>query len=342
MKPTIRWARIAMAAVLAATGTASHAQDKPITLKMAHLVPPSHVFWEKGGKPFSEEVTAKTNGRVKFEVYHSNQLGSDYLTILKTGLADIVMLVPAYQPDKMPLSTVGELPNLYSTSCEGTAKLSSIAREGGVLYERELKALGVRVLFANALPQYKIMSTTREIKSLQDMQGLKVRAVGGSMNKTVRALGGVPLSVPAGELYDSLNRGTIDAGFYPYTGVKPFKIEEIVRHTIEGMQLGGANIMFAISDKGWKALPEDVRKVLDEAGLNAQKSMCKGQDDGEAALREEFIQKNNWKITTLTPEQAAQWNDKVKSVTADWVAEMDRARKPGAAVLKAFQDASGK
>ena len=50
----------------------------------------------------------------------------------------------------------------------------------------------------------------KEIKSVADMKGLKFR-VGGFAGKVIERMGGVPQNIPGGEIYQSLEKGTIDA-----------------------------------------------------------------------------------------------------------------------------------
>ena len=61
----------------------------------------------------------------------------------------------------------------------------------------------------------------KEIKSLADIKGLKFR-VGGFGGKVVERMGGVPQNIPGGEIYQALEKGTIDAAEWvgPYDDQK--------------------------------------------------------------------------------------------------------------------------
>ena len=61
----------------------------------------------------------------------------------------------------------------------------------------------------------------KEIKSVKDMKGLKFR-VGGFAGKVIERMGGVPQNIPGGEIYTSLEKGTIDAAEWvgPYDDQK--------------------------------------------------------------------------------------------------------------------------
>lgn len=315
------------------------AQDKQITLKLAHVFPATHYLWLQGGKVFADEIEKRTSGKVKFEVYPAGQLGRDYLALLKSGLADMVILVPSYAPDKLPLTSVSELPGLYSTSCEATSRFWKLAQEGGVVHEAELKGHGSLALFVFTLPPYNILTTSKEVRTLADLSGLKIRAGGPAMDKTIRALGAAPVRIPSPELYDAMTRGTVDGAFFPYGGLHQFKLEQVFRHAVDGVQLGSGTITFSISTKSWQALPDDLRQAMREAGLVAQAHLCRAQEAAEVAAREKISKENGIKVVKLPAEEAAVWLQKVAGVAEAWAKEMDAAGRPGSAILKAYKDA---
>lgn len=334
------WCTTALASLLALSAAPAVAQDK-ITLKFAHLFPASHYLWEQGGKPFSEAVTTASKGQVQFQIYPAGQLGKDYPALLKSGMADIVILVPTYSPNSFPMSSVVDLPGLYATACEGTAKFWNIAREGGPLNEAEYKPQGIHILWTSVLDPYRIMSTGKPVAALADLAGLKIRANAGAMDKTVRALGGVSVRTSSPELYDALTRGTVDAALFPYSGVLQFKLEKVLRHAVEGARLGSGSLLFVMSDWAWKALPDNLKAIVSEATLPAQKRLCEYQDAESERIRRKIVAEDGFKITDLSPEEAALWQQKVDAVATEWAQERDKMGKAGSALLKAFKEGGG-
>ena len=198
MNATLVWRSIVAAAGLA-VASAAGAQDA-ITLKFAFPFPETHPLWTLGGKVFADKVTQLTNGQVQWEVYPAGQLGKDYPTVLQSSLADIVILAPAYTPEKFPLSSVADLPGNYASSCEASMKVWNVIKPGGQLYDLEYKPFGIHPLFTAFPPPYQIMTTSRAVDSLGDIAGLKLRAIGFSQTEAMNALG-------AGAGSDPLARG---------------------------------------------------------------------------------------------------------------------------------------
>lgn len=329
----------ALLVAFAGASTAAMAQDA-LNLKFAHVLPATHYLWEHGAKGFTEAVTAATNGQVSFEVYPAAQLGKDKVTVLQSGLADIVMLIPSYTPDKLPLSSVSELPGFYSNSCEGTAKFWEIAKPGSVLYEEEFKALGIRPLFVTILIPYRILTSSKEVLTVADMAGLKIRANGAAMDKTVRALGGVPVRASSPELYDAVSRGTVDGALFTLNALEQYSLEEVINHMVEGPQLGSASVVFAMSEKGWSALPDNVKEAISAAAEVTQNSLCDWMDNDEKQVREKFVSTGTIKPATLSADEIAVWHERVGTVADDWAKEVDSVGKKGTALLEAFRNVS--
>ncbi|WP_199087365.1 TRAP transporter substrate-binding protein DctP [Bosea sp. ASV33] len=337
MQKLIRRSLAASAISLAAL-TAASAQEA-ITLKLAHPLPNTHYAYENGIKKFTDAVTAKSGGKVKFEVYPASQLGKDNYSVVNSGIANIAMIVTSYAPDKFPLTSVTELPTLFSTSCEAMAKYWSLSKPGGILEAREYKPLGLKVLMVSTLPQYSFTTTTKPVKALADVAGLKIFANGAAMDKTVRALGGVPVRLTASELFDAASRGTVDGAVFPYSSLAAYKLEGYIKHSAEGARLGSASWMLAMSEKGWRALPEDVKQAIGDAGLEVQNSLCKYMDDDDGATRRRLESEKGLSVTKLSPDEIKLWHEKLAPVATDWAKEMDSKGKPGTAVIEALRAA---
>ncbi|RDD70502.1 hypothetical protein DVR11_16095 [Paracoccus versutus] len=324
------------AAALALLAGPAMAEDT-ITLKVAHLLPADVYIWKQGGQVMTDEITARTGGRVRFEVYPAGQLGKDMLSVLSSGIADIAFFVPQYSPDKLPLSTAGELPGLYDSSCEGTHMVWDIVKPGGLLGDSEYKAQGMRVLFANVIPPNVLMTTRVRPEGIEAIKGLKIRANGNAVGKTASQLGAVPIQAPVGELYDSLSRGTIDGTFYPYVSLPDFDLENLLKYSVHGPRFGGNLVGFAISEASWNKLPEDVRQIVAEAGLKAQDQLCSYEDRETLVIRDRIVAENGHSVVELTPEQIAQFEEKFEGVVAAWAQDMTKAGLDAQSVLDALK-----
>jgi TRAP-type C4-dicarboxylate transport system substrate-binding protein len=336
----IRFSRllVGVLATAALVGPAAMAQEQR-TLRFSQPFPANHWEYTESVKRFQEAVTAATGGKIQWQSFHSGQLGKESVPILNGGLADLAIVPPSYEPAKLPLSSVAELPGMYSTSCEATAKFWHIVKDGGRLNDAEYKPLGIKVIYAFVLTPYQVMTTQKKIASIDDIAGLKIRANGSAMDKTIRALGAVPVRVTVAELYDSLTRGTVDGGLWPIGSTRTVSLETTLKNTVVGPLLGSASVVIGMRQKTWDSLSPDAQSVMMKVGAETQKYLCgwldKSDDDETAWL----VKEQNFTVSKLTTAENDRWTQRLLTVGGDWAKEVDATGRPGSTMLKAFKEA---
>jgi TRAP-type mannitol/chloroaromatic compound transport system substrate-binding protein len=114
----------------------------------------------------------------------------------------------------------------------------------------------------------------KEIKSLADFKGLKFR-VGGFAGKVVERLGGVPQNIPGGEIYQSLEKGTIDAAEWvgPYDDQKLGFNKVAANYYYPGWWEGGPQLDIYINTKAYESLTPDYKAIVEAAASHAHVDM---------------------------------------------------------------------
>jgi len=127
----------------------------------------------------------------------------------------------------------------------------------------------------------------KEIKSMADMKGLKFR-IAGFAGRVLERIGGVPQSIPGGEVYPALEKGTIDAAEW----VGPYDDEKLGFHRVApyyyypGWWEGGTEAEFFVNQKAYDALSQDYKEMLEAAAAKAHVVMQARYDArNPAALR---------------------------------------------------------
>jgi TRAP-type C4-dicarboxylate transport system substrate-binding protein len=339
MKARIKFAMAVAIAAAAVCGvsTGASAQDKR-TLKYSSVFPANNWTFVESLKVFQEEAVRLSGGKIQFENYYAGQISKEGVNALATGLADVAIMVPSYEPAKLPLTSVAELPGLHSSSCEGTAKFWSAVRDGGVLNNAEYKPLGVKVLYGVVLTPYQVFTNKKPVTSLKDLEGLKIRANGAAMDKTVRALGAIPIRVTATELYDALSRGTIDGAFWNAGATRNAGVEKVLKFAAMGPQLGGGTIVYGMRQQTWDALTAEEKTTLTAAATKAQQHVCSYLDRADVDEVAWLTKNLGFKAFEMSKEESARWNDRVKTIGMEWAKDMDSTGRPGSALLKAYQE----
>ena len=127
----------------------------------------------------------------------------------------------------------------------------------------------------------------REVKSLEDIKGIKFR-IGGFGGLVLERLGGVAQNIPPGDIYPALEKGTIDAAEFvgPYDDEKLglYKIAKFYYYP--GFWEGGSQVSLFVGTKAWESLPKEYQAILEAAAAEAHVEMqAKYDSRNPAALK---------------------------------------------------------
>ena len=127
----------------------------------------------------------------------------------------------------------------------------------------------------------------KEIKTVQDLQGLKMR-IAGVAGQVMQKLGVIPQQVAGGDIYPSLERGTIDAAEWigPYDDEKLGFQKVAPYYYYPGFWEGGLTIHFLFNKAKWESLPKNYQAILEAGCMAANVDMLAKYDaKNPAALR---------------------------------------------------------
>ena len=115
----------------------------------------------------------------------------------------------------------------------------------------------------------------KEIKSLEDMKGLKLRVSGLVSGRVYERLGVVPQSIPGGEIYQSLEKGTIDAVEFssPVDDQKLGFYKVAPHYYFPGWHDGSAQLDLFVGVKAFEALPNEYKAIVEAAAAQAHAVM---------------------------------------------------------------------
>jgi len=119
----------------------------------------------------------------------------------------------------------------------------------------------------------------KEIKTVEDLKGLKLR-IGGFPGKVMAKLGAVPQQIAAGDIYPSLEKGTIDAAEWvgPYDDYKLGFYKVAPYYYYPGWWEGGSMINGFVNLDKWNALPKPYQAILTNAAAYANDWMVSKYD----------------------------------------------------------------
>jgi len=114
----------------------------------------------------------------------------------------------------------------------------------------------------------------KPIKSLADMKGLKMR-IGGFAGRVIERMGAIPQNIPGGDVYQALEKGTIDAAEWvgPYDDLKLGFHKVAPYYHFPGWWEGGPQLDFFINRKAFGALSKDYQAMVESAAAFAHTTM---------------------------------------------------------------------
>jgi TRAP-type mannitol/chloroaromatic compound transport system substrate-binding protein len=119
----------------------------------------------------------------------------------------------------------------------------------------------------------------KEIKSVDDLKGLKMR-IGGFPGRVLQKLGGVPQQIAGGDIYPALEKGTLDACEWvgPYDDEKLGFYKVAPYYYSPGWWEGGSMLFAFVNIDKWNSLPKPYQAVLEQAGHYANTWMMAKYD----------------------------------------------------------------
>ncbi|WP_298288721.1 TRAP transporter substrate-binding protein [Thiomonas sp.] len=132
----------------------------------------------------------------------------------------------------------------------------------------------------------------KPIKSLADMKGLKMR-IGGFAGKVIERLGAVPQNIPGGDIYPSLEKGTIDAAEWigPYDDLKLGFYKVANNYLYPGWWEGGPQLDLFVNQKAYNALSPEYKSIIEIAASHAHVNMQAMYDAKNPPALKELVAK---------------------------------------------------
>lgn len=343
-----RFAPVAAAVGLFLAAAAANAQDYPeMTLRLAHAFPESWVQSGQVDKWFAQELTRRSGGKIKVQIFWAGALAKPKEIFDAVGKGGLAMGADAhgYYPAELPLGSMSNA--LTGTMTWDTADQSSKANraifDGVPAVREEWKKLGIWPLYFNANSSFRVVCTN-PVKSVDDLANKKIRMFSAYHPKLWQSVNAVGVNVLPAEVYEGLQRGRLDCGFYTYSLMRAAKIYEPAKF-ISTANFGSAPTWPVVVnyDLFFNKWPESVRKLVTEVAREAEQRSVEIETkaDGESL---EFMRTHGATVVEFPAAEQQKLRAKVPSFIDLWVKEKEaegrgEAAKSVAEIVKRSQTA---
>lgn len=250
------------------TPDATEAPVEAVVLRLAETHPADYPT-TLGDYEFARLVEEKTEGRVKIEVFPSAQLGEekDVIEQVQIGAIDITRTSIAPLTEFSPSLNVLQLPYIYNNGEHMWKVLNSSIGDDFLASVDEANFIGLGWFDPGARNFY---NSQREIKSLADLKGLKIRVMQSElMMDMVAALGASATPLPYGEVYSSIQTGVIDGAENNWPSYDTSSHFEVAKYYTIDEHLRVPEIILASKIAMEKVSAEDLA-LIKEAAKEAQ------------------------------------------------------------------------
>jgi TRAP-type mannitol/chloroaromatic compound transport system substrate-binding protein len=321
-----------IAGVLAAgVAPAVHAQAN-IRWRLTSAFPKALDTIFGAAETFANAVKEMSGGKFQISVHPSGELvgGFGQVDAVQAGTVEMAHTAPYYYFGKDPTFALG---------CAVPFGLNS--RQQTAWYTEGNGRKLMREFYAN----YNIISFIggntgaqmggwwrKEIKSLADLKGQKFRT-GGFSGVIFGQLGGVPQNIPGGEIYQALEKGTIDAAEWvgPYDDEKLGFNKVAPFYGYPGFWEGGPQLDFYVNTKAYAALPAEYKAMIESAAHEAHTVMQARYDARNPAALKRLVAGGTklfrfpkdlmdeaFKVSQATYADLSAKNPAWKKIYADW------------------------
>jgi TRAP-type transport system periplasmic protein len=270
-----------------------------------------------------QAVAAETNGRIETTVYPENNKlpggDPDALKMLIAGEIQFFTLMGGIIGTVVPVAEAQQLPFAFKSAAEAHKAIDGPL---GNYIGEEMAAKGMYLFpvagFDNGMRQ--VASIPRAVVSPGDFAGMKIRVPPGQMMlDTFGAFGAQPVTTSANQIYDALKTGKVDAQENPLAILQGFKLYELVKYvSLTNHMWSGFNAM--AHPATWKALPEDIRGVIERNFTKYVRQQRQDQAALNASLRDDFVKRglvfndvDQTAFRARLPEVYAIWKQKLGS-----------------------------
>lgn len=317
----------------------SEGPDDVTTLTFNHWLSSNHYIADAFDE-WANIVEEKTEGRVKIDIYSDGALG-DQLQVhedVAGGVYDIgEVTVSAMEDTPVFVHSIGNLPFAFDSIDTSFSVMKSFLEEYGKdIYEEN----NLVFMSHSTSAKYALHSRT-PIRKVDDAKGKIINASANSMTKVFENWGATREAMAFSELYQAVQRGTIDALWVPAPAAYDTSFYEVAPYVTK---FNGPSYnfqaAFVMSPDGYASIPDDLKPLFEEELFPLLGEMHRDSypDDEEIwSTINGLFETLEGEVIELTPEEEVEFQKGAEPVWEEWVNEANDRGYPGDEMMDYFK-----
>jgi len=273
-----------------------------------------------GPETFAKYVDEMSDGRLTVQVYGAGELvpGFEVFDAVSQGTVQMGHSGAYYWKGKIPASVIFSAIPFGMTTSEFNAWLQY---GGGLGLWKELyKPFGIVPMAGGSTGAQFAGWFKKEIKSVADLKGLKIR-IPGLGGEVMNRAGAVPVTLTGGEIFSSLQSGAIDASEWvgPYNDLA-FGFHQAAKFYYSSVwHETGTSLEFLINEEALLALPKDLQKIVEIAARAVNQDMHDEYNARNHVALKTLVEKHNIQLRKLPDDVLQTLKTHTEQVLAEQV-----------------------
>lgn len=282
------------------------------SLKISHQFPGGTInegdFRDRLTRMFADEVSKRTKGSLKFEIYPGSSLmkTNAQFSALRKGALDLSLVPLNYAGGEVPETNIGLMPGLVTSYQQGAAwknaevgkELARVLSEKGILIVSWIWQAG------------GVASRGKPIVEPADAKGMKVRGGSREMDLILKEVGAAVVTLPSNEIYAAMQTGAMDAAMTSSTSFMSFRLEEVAKALTTGRDKAYWYMFepLMISRSVFERLSKEQQAIIMAVGAEMEQFAQKAAQADDVAVAAVY-QKAGAKVVDLNAAIVKKWQD---------------------------------
>jgi C4-dicarboxylate-binding protein DctP len=268
---------------------------------------------------FKNEVETRSKGKISVQLFPGGQLGkvASIINQVRRGVIQGGDCNTGHLSRTYPPIQVLSVPYLFEEREVAWKVLGG--HYGDMMIEKMAKETGIRALYWGEGGGFRHFSNNkREIRSPDDMKGLKIRSMNSPFFiELISNTGASATPIAWKELYTSLQTGVVDGQENSIATFLTPKLEEVQKYiTLDGHVYSITTLI--VNEKFYQELPDDLKQVIQRAAVIARTA-----NYGITVVAESnglvYLKKKGLKIYKPTKEEIQMFRDKTQPSSIKWL-----------------------
>lgn len=263
----------------------------------------------------------RSDGRIQLEIISRMFSTNELFMAVAKGKADMADIAMPWLSGTYPIWNWGEIPGIVDEDpVKGLAEELAVYSDKAVqeLYDETLAKYNLKFWFTTQWDPANGIWSNKEIKTLADLKGMKIRVGGYLPTKGIKSLGASPVTIAGSELAPAMMAGTIDGVLTSLGYGYSIGLAKVSKYFTLTPLSPTWTAVTLVNKRKFDAMPDDLKKIFMDVGQELQQ-MVSLSTTAEYVMSLDTVDLSGIKRTRFDESEQARIDESAKQVEAEWL-----------------------